>query len=115
MKVFVTKYALTTGIFQSQEGKQVGYKYFSEYTPQSGGACRLFLGEQHYCLTMAGALVAADLMRTKKIESLKKQIAKLGTLPHYSEIKFHLILFPIPLKKTIIDRFVSMADFYKNS
>lgn len=45
----------------------------------------------------------------------KKQINKLGSLPHYSEIKFHLILFPVPLKKTIVDRFVSMADFYKKS
>lgn len=45
----------------------------------------------------------------------KKQISKIGGLPLYSEIKFHLILFPIPLKKTIIDKFVSIADFYKNS
>lgn len=45
----------------------------------------------------------------------KKQLSKIGGIPHYSEIKFHLILFPVPLKKTIVDRFVSMADFYKNS
>lgn len=45
----------------------------------------------------------------------KKQLNKIGTIPHYSQITFHLILFPIPLKKTIVDRFVSMADFYKNS
>ena len=45
----------------------------------------------------------------------RKQINKLGALPHYSEIKFHLILFPVPLKKTIVDRFVYMADYYKNS
>jgi len=45
----------------------------------------------------------------------RKQIDKLGTLPYYSEIKFHLILFPVPLKKTIVDKFVSIADFYKNS
>jgi hypothetical protein len=52
----------------------------------------------------------------KRAESFfKKQINKLGKSPHYSEIKFHLILFPVPLKKTIVDRFVSMADFYKNS
>lgn len=45
----------------------------------------------------------------------KKQIKKLGALPLYSEIKFHLILFPVPLKNIIIDRFATMADFYKNS
>jgi len=44
-----------------------------------------------------------------------KQINKLGAIPHYSEIKFHLVLFPVPLKKTIVDRFISIADFYKNS
>jgi hypothetical protein len=45
----------------------------------------------------------------------KKQIKKLGDLPLYSEIKFHLILFPVPLKNIIVDKFVSMAEFYKNS
>jgi hypothetical protein len=45
----------------------------------------------------------------------KKQLNKIGGIPHYSQIKFHLILFPVPLKKTIVDKFVSMADFYKNS
>lgn len=44
----------------------------------------------------------------------KKQIAKMGVLPMYSEVKFHLILFPVPLKKMIVDKFVSIADFYKN-
>lgn len=44
-----------------------------------------------------------------------KQIDKIGDIPYYSEIKFHLILFPIPLKKSIVDRFLSIADFYKNS
>lgn len=32
-----------------------------------------------------------------------KQINKLGAIPHYSEIKFHLVLFPVPLKKTIFN------------
>jgi hypothetical protein len=45
----------------------------------------------------------------------KKQINKIGAIPYYSAITFHLILFPVPLKKTIVDRFVSMADFYKTS
>src|SRR5690606_34940452 len=45
----------------------------------------------------------------------KRQLSKIGGIPHYSQINFHLILFPVPLKKTIVDKFVSMADFYKNS
>lgn len=52
----------------------------------------------------------------KRAESFfKKQLNKIGGIPQYSQIKFHLILFPVPLKKTIVDKFVSMADFYKNS
>ncbi len=51
----------------------------------------------------------------KRAESyFKKQIAKIGDLSMYSEVKFHLILFPVPLKKAIVDKFVSIADFYKN-
>lgn len=45
----------------------------------------------------------------------KKQLSKIGGIPHYSQIKFHLILFPVPLKKIIVDNFVSIADFYKIS
>jgi hypothetical protein len=56
-----------------------------------------------------------EFHRNRAEAFFKKQIRKLGALPLYSEIKFHLILFPVPLKNTIIDRFVSMADFYKNS
>jgi hypothetical protein len=45
----------------------------------------------------------------------KKQIKKFGdTLHKYSEIKFHIILFPVPDKKVIIDKFVLNADFFKN-
>lgn len=52
----------------------------------------------------------------KRAESFfKKQLSKIGGIPHYSQIKFHLILFPVPLKQTIVDKFVSMADFYENS
>ncbi len=53
--------------------------------------------------------------KTRAESYFKKQINKIGGLPFYSQIKFHLILFPVPIKKTIVDRFVSIADFYKNS
>lgn len=77
----------------------------------------------HECEITQKQSTISDKYKTELIEYHKnraesffrKQINKLGTLPHYSEIKFHLILFPVPLKKTIIDRFISMADFYKNS
>lgn len=55
-----------------------------------------------------------DYHKNRAESFFKKQISKIGTIPYYSEIKFHLILFPVPLKKTIVDKFVSIADFYKN-
>lgn len=44
----------------------------------------------------------------------KKQIKKLGECIHkYAEILFHLILFPVPCKETIVNSFVSHIEFYK--
>ena len=43
-----------------------------------------------------------------------KQISKIGTTIHkYSEITFHLILFPVPDKKAIVDEYISEAEHYK--
>jgi hypothetical protein len=44
----------------------------------------------------------------------KKQINKLSLLPYYSEIKFHIILFPVPSKTEIVNKFITNVDFYKN-
>jgi hypothetical protein len=44
----------------------------------------------------------------------KKQIESLGDLiTLYSEIKFHIILFPVPNKKNIVDSFINQANFFK--
>lgn len=45
----------------------------------------------------------------------EKQINSMSTIPFYSDIKFHLILFPVPLKSKIIDKFILNATFYKNN
>ncbi|CAI3152756.1 hypothetical protein MWMV7_MWMV7_02761 [Acinetobacter calcoaceticus] len=42
-----------------------------------------------------------------------KQYNKLGGLNLYNLIKFHLILFPVPEKKKIVDRFIKQVKFYK--
>lgn len=55
-----------------------------------------------------------DYYKNRAESFFKKQINKIGDIPYYSEIKFHLILFPVPLKKTIVDQFGIFADFYKN-
>ena len=43
----------------------------------------------------------------------KKQIAKMGGIHMYSEIKFHIILFPVPVKETIVNKFVEHVDHLK--
>ncbi|MFX9502863.1 hypothetical protein ABTO67_18010 [Acinetobacter baumannii] len=39
---------------------------------------------------------------------------KLKDLHLYDNIKFHLILFPVPNKEQIIKKFVKAVEFYKD-
>lgn len=43
----------------------------------------------------------------------KKQISAIGDIDQYGVLKFHIILFPVPDKKTIVDKFVSNVEHYK--
>jgi hypothetical protein len=43
-----------------------------------------------------------------------KQISKIGEIHKYSDITFHLILFPVPDKNKIVDKFISNVEHYKN-
>jgi hypothetical protein len=43
-----------------------------------------------------------------------KQISKIGGIHKYSDITFHLILFPVPDKKEIVDKFITNVEHYKN-
>ncbi len=75
MKVFVSKYALTSGIeevFTEGDGRRVARRI---------GSTQCFFGEGnewHY--TKAAAIAKAEEMRLKKIVSLEKQLAKMRTL-----------------------------------
>ncbi|MBK7967373.1 MAG: DUF1837 domain-containing protein [Bacteroidetes bacterium] len=75
--------------------------------------CEITKRENNNSDEYKSALIEYHISRAESF--FKSQINKLGALPHYSEIKFHLILFPVPLKKKIVDKFVSIANFYKNS
>ncbi len=44
----------------------------------------------------------------------KKQLSKLNTLFKYSEISFHIILFPVPSKQHIVEAFVKNVTHYKS-
>lgn len=43
----------------------------------------------------------------------KKQVKHLAEIVRYSEITFHLILFPVPEKSEIVNKFLSTVEFYK--
>jgi len=83
-KIWVTKYALTTGIFEVEaevekrekrnEGMAVVPNDF-----KSGTYPRYFHGKEWH-LTKESAMKQAEEMRTKKIASLQKQIGKLENL-----------------------------------
>ncbi len=77
MKVYVTKYALTKGIFemnvesQSEDGKSVFGKAWDQFYHGQG---------LEWCKDKASAIARAEEMRQKKIASLKKQIKKLEAM-----------------------------------
>lgn len=72
MKVFITKYALTQGIIETDDAEicSIAEKMIS--SPKYG-----FFHGKDWHDTQAEAIAFAEEMRTKKIASLKKQIAKL--------------------------------------
>lgn len=44
----------------------------------------------------------------------KKQISSLKNIHLYEEITFHIILFPVPGKKMIVDKFIKNVEHYKD-
>lgn len=76
----------------------------------------------HQCSITAGAKEVDEEYRSKirryhldratayfsrQIESLSKKVSK------YSSIKFHIILFPVPDRKDLVDQFANAVTFYK--
>lgn len=43
----------------------------------------------------------------------KKQISIIGSMSQYDKITFHIILFPVPDKESIVNKFVSNVEHYK--
>lgn len=76
-KVYVTKYALTDGIRLSEVVRLSPYD--CKYISVRGYALSVMAGRNAHA-TWSEALAAAEQMRTKKIASLRKQIAKLEAM-----------------------------------
>lgn len=77
----------------------------------------------HECAITKGCTCLTDPYKTKIIKYhkeraeayFKKQLNKFGrSIFMYSEIKFHIILFPVPSKEIIVDKFVNNVEHYKS-
>ena len=82
MNVFITKYALTQGIFEKEaklcldvrtNGTMIEIK-------AGTGCCPEYFHKPHWHETLGEAIASAESMRKKKIVNLRKQIAKLEKL-----------------------------------
>jgi len=75
----------------------------------------------HQCDITSGATVLDDAYKKsivrhheeRAVSYFKKQINKLGGIPNYTKIQFHLILFPVPNKENIVNWFVERAQKLK--
>jgi hypothetical protein len=75
----------------------------------------------HECASTAAATDLSADYKTKIATNHKnraeayflKQIGKSSQIHKYDDITFHIILFPVPNKKKIVDAFVEAVTFYK--
>lgn len=75
----------------------------------------------HECPTTRGTNCLSEEYKNKIIEYhkdraqtyFKKQLGRLNTIYKYCDIKFHLVLFPVPSKDTIVKKFLSNVEFFK--
>ena len=77
MKLWITKYALTAGVFEA-EGKVDGK--FARIIANGPWASEASIMVPDWHQTKAEAIARADRMRIKKIASLRAQIAKLEAM-----------------------------------
>lgn len=75
MKVWISKYALSEGITEDEARQSLD----GEWVDCSTKGYILKLG-RHAHLTREAAVRAAEIMRVKKIASIKKQLAKLEAM-----------------------------------
>ena len=85
MKVWITKYALTTGIIET-EAEECGYDMI--HVPGADVTHSYYHKEgKEWHRTKEAAITRAQEMRRAKISSLKKQIDKLEKMSIFSEGK----------------------------
>lgn len=77
MKVYVVKFALTSGIVESDfEPTDGGYGFVRLF----GSPYKMHISKKHYAYCLEEAVQMAESMRAKKIASHEKAIQKLKSL-----------------------------------
>lgn len=75
----------------------------------------------HECMVTKNTKVLSDAYKNEIINYhkerstsyFKKQISTIGNISQYESITFHIILFPVPSKESIVNKFVSNVEHYK--
>ena len=55
-----------------------------------------------------------EFQKERATAYFKKQIEECSEIDLYSEINFHIILFPVPDKQPIVEKFIAKAKIYRN-
>lgn len=77
MEVFVTKYALTVGIFRSKTDDTTDSETI---TVKSTDSFNAYYGKGQWVKTKEEAISVAEDMRRRKLKSLKKQILRIKAI-----------------------------------
>lgn len=78
--VWITKYALTNGIYEADMRHCVSVSDKMVTEDKQGGYYNASFHKPYWHLTKEEAIAMAEVMRTKKIASLKKAIKKLEAM-----------------------------------
>ena len=74
--------------------------------------CTITQAESHLTNTYRDQIKAFHKERATAY--FKKQIAQCSEIDLYSQINFHIILFPVPQKNPIVEKFIAKAQIYRD-
>ena len=74
--------------------------------------CKITKSETHF--TPKYQLELKEYHSERATAFFKKQINDCSDIDMYSEIKFHIILFPVPEKEPIVNKFINKAEVYRS-
>lgn len=80
IRVWITKYALTRGIYQSNVEMCNPETSPNGMIVDTTTGCSVYFHKRDWCHTREEAVGQAHEMRVKKIQSLKKQLTKLESM-----------------------------------